>query len=258
MRRSLSDVAASRAIECWNFFPLGDHILPGNAVVDPGTLPTMNVRERHVIGGGIVLAMAIVGILAYPRVPDQMVTHWGEAGPDGSTSKTVALVGLPALAAGMVLLFELLPRIDPLGHHLRDLGRYYDVLVVVVTGLVGYVHVLVVVWNVGYEFDVLQAIVPAVGAVLYVVGVIMERVEKNWFVGVRTPWTLTSDEVWERTHERAAPMFKVAALLTVGAVVLPEYALYFLVGPVAITATYLTVYSYFAYRNLGPDADENV
>lgn len=218
----------------------------------------MNLRERHVIGGGIVLAMAAVSVFAYPRVPEQMVTHWGQGGPDGTMGRTLALVGLPALAAGMVVLFEILPRIDPLGEHLEDLGRYYDVLVAVTAGIVGYVHVLVVVWNLGYEFDVTQAIVPAVAIAYYLVGVIMERVDKNWFVGIRTPWTLTSDEVWNRTHDRAGPLFKVSALITVGALFLPEYTMYFLVGPVAISALYLTVYSYLAYRNLGPSADENV
>lgn len=218
----------------------------------------MQLRERHVIGGGIVLLMAIVSVLAFPRVPAEMVTHWGADGPDGTMSRPVALVGLPALAAGLLVLFEILPRIDPLGEHLRDLGRYYDALAVVTAGLVAYIYFLVVVWNLGYEFDVLQAIVPAMAIVLYVAGVVMERVEKNWFVGVRTPWTLTNDEVWDRTHERAAPLFKLSAVLTLGAIVFPEYGMYFLVGPIVLSAAYLTVYSYLAYRDLGPEADDNV
>ena len=218
----------------------------------------MNVRERHLIGGGIVLLMSVVGVLAYPRLPEQMVTHWGQGGPDGTMSRTAALVVLPALALGVLALFEVLPRLDPLGDHLRDLGRSYDALVVVVVGLVGYVHVLVVAWNLGYEFDVLQAIVPAVAVTYYVAGVVMGRVDKNWFVGVRTPWTMSSEEVWNRTHEYAAPLFKLSSLATLGAVLLPEYAIYFLVGPLASTVLFLTAYSYLAYRNLEPDADKNV
>ena len=218
----------------------------------------MTLRERHVIGGGIVLIMALVSVLAFPRVPAEMVTHWSQGGPDGTMGRTLALVGLPALAAGLLLFFELLPRIDPLGQHLTELGRYYDALVAVGVGIVGYAHVLVVVWNLGYTFDIMQAIVPAVAVAYYVAGVVMERVDKNWFVGVRTPWTLTSEEVWNRTHELGAPLFKVSAVLTLGAILLPEFAMFFLVGPVAVSALFLTVYSYLAYRNLGADAKENV
>lgn len=216
----------------------------------------MAPRERHVIGGGIVLVMAVASVLAYPRVPHVMVTHWGPGGPDGTMERTVALVGLPALAAGIALLFEALPRIDPLGEHLRDLGRYYDAMVAVTVGLLAYVHGIVILWNVGYQVDVLQAIVPAVALVYYVAGVVMERVDKNWFVGVRTPWTLTSDEVWERTHEQAAPLFKVSALLTLGAVILPAFALYFVVGPVLLASLYLVAYSYVVYRRIGTPGDE--
>lgn len=217
----------------------------------------MSRTERRVIGGIVVMLMGAISVWAFSRVPEVMVTHWGPAGPDGTMDRTVALVGLPVLAAGLFGLFELLPRIDPLGENLRELGRYYDVLVVGVVGLVGYVHLLVVLWNVGYEFDVLQAIAPAVALLFYVIGVILERVEKNWFLGVRTPWTLSSEAVWDRTHEYAAPLFKLSGLLALLAVLVPEYAEYLLVGPVVLSAIILSAYSYLLYDRLEGDADDN-
>lgn len=216
----------------------------------------MNVRERHVAGIAVVALAAIVSVYAYGRVPEEMVTHWGPSGPDGSMDRTVALIGLPALAAGLLLVFEIVPRIDPLGQHIRNLGRYYDLMVVVVVGMIGYVHVLVVMWNLGYAFDMIQAIVPAVAAVFYVAGVIMDHVDRNWFLGVRTPWTLSSDEVWERTHAQAGPLFKIAAVLTLGAVVLPQYGIVFVLGPILAVSAYLTVYSYVAYSRLPDSPDE--
>lgn len=215
----------------------------------------MTETERRLTVGILVLLMGALGVWAFPRVPDVMVTHWGPGGPDGTMDRTVALVGLPVLAAGLFLVFEALPRIDPLGENLRALGPYYDALAVGTVGLVGYVHLLVVVWNLGYEFDVLHAIVPAVALLFYLVGVVLDRVEQNWFVGVRTPWTLSSDAVWERTHEYAAPLFKLSGLLAFLAVLVPEYAAYVLVGPVVLSAIFLTAYSYVAYRRL--EVDDN-
>lgn len=217
----------------------------------------MTARERHVVGGSIVLLSALASVLAYPELPAEMVTRWGTDGPNGAMDRSVALAGLPLLAAGLLVVFEALPRIDPLGEHIADLGRYYDLLVVVVVGLVGYVHGVVILWNLDYAFDVVQAVAPAVAVVFYVVGTVMERVEQNWFVGIRTPWTLSSDRVWERTHARGAPLFKLSGALALGAVALPEYAILFLVGPVALSAVYLTAYSYVAYSRLGPEAEDN-
>ena len=216
----------------------------------------MTLSERHYVGGGIVLLTAVASALAYPDLPAEMVTHWGTEGPNDTMDRAVALTFLPALAAGIFLLFEVLPRLDPLGEHITDLGRYYDLLVVVVVGLLGYVHGLVILWNLGYDFAMVQAITPAVAVVYYVVGGVLERVEKNWFVGIRTPWTLSSDEVWEKTHERGAPLFKLAALVALAAVLVPEYAVYLLVVPVAMAALYLTVYSYVAYSRLESGSED--
>jgi uncharacterized membrane protein len=218
----------------------------------------MTLRTRHLVGGGLVLLTALASALAYPEMPAEMVTHWGTDGPDGSMGRTAALALLPALALAMLAMFELLPRIDPLGEAITDLEGYYDLLVLTVVGLLAYVHGVMIAWNLGYEFDVVQATAPAVGAVLFVAGVVLERVEKNWFVGIRTPWTLSSERVWEQTHERGAPLFKLAGVLALGAVAVPEYGPVFLVGPVAVSALYLTVYSYLAYRRLGPDEDASV
>jgi len=218
----------------------------------------MNLRERQIVGPGLVVGMLVLSVAFYSRLPVTMVIHWGPGGPDGTASRLVALGVLPLLAGALILLFEVLPRIDPLGHHLRDLGRYYDVLVVVIVGLLAYVHGLVILWNLGTEFDVLQAIVPAVAILLYVVGEILEHVDKNWFVGIRTPWTLSSERVWEETHASAGPLFKLAAALALPAILFPEYGVVFLAGPVLAISAYLTVYSYLAYRRLESAPDDNV
>jgi len=213
----------------------------------------MTLRTRHLVGGGIVLLTALASALAYPEMPAEMVTHWGTDGPDGSMDRTVALAVFPALALAMLAMFELLPRIDPLGEAITDLEGYYDLLVVTVVGLLAYVHGVVIAWNLGWEFEIVQALAPAVAVVYFVAGVVIGRVDKNWFVGIRTPWTLSSERVWERTHERGAPLFKLSGLAALGAVALPEYGVYFLVGPVAVSALYLTVYSYLTYRRLDPE-----
>ena len=89
---------------------------------------------------------------------------------------------------------------------------------------------------------------PAIAVVYVAAGFVFERAERNWFVGVRTPWTLSDDAVWDATHARAGRLLKPAGLLALGAVALPEYGVYFLAGPVAAVALYATVFSYVEYN----------
>lgn len=84
----------------------------------------------------------------------------------------------------------------------------------------------------------------------YAVGALAEQAEQNWSVGFRTPWTLSSEAVWTDTHALAGKLMRAAAVLTLGGLALPEYALPFLAGPVALVALFATVYSYWDYRRL--------
>jgi len=88
--------------------------------------------------------------------------------------------------------------------------------------------------------------------VLYVgVGFLLERAERNWFVGIRTPWTLSSEDVWRNTHDRAATLFKFAGVIALAGAILPEYFVYFVAVPAAAIAAFATVYSYLDYRRVG-------
>jgi uncharacterized membrane protein len=95
----------------------------------------------------------------------------------------------------------------------------------------------------------MRMLAPALGAMFYGIGVMMGSARYNWFVGVRTPWTLSSEEVWERTHRLGGGMFKacgVAALL--GMLARGWLALLLTVAPVLVAGIYLTYYSYAEYR----------
>ena len=212
----------------------------------------MSLRRSYVIGLGLVALSAVVSLLAAPEMPAEMATHWNAAGEiDGRMAKPYALALFPALSAALLGVFAALPRIDPLGENVANFRREYDTFVVLLLAFLTYVHLLVLGANAGYEFEMTQALAPAVGALFYSVGVLAEHAERNWFVGIRTPWTLSSEEVWERTHEQVAPLFKVAGVVAALAALVPAYAELLVVAPVAAVALYATVYSYVEYRRVG-------
>lgn len=211
----------------------------------------MQSRRQLLAEIGLVAVTALVGLAVLDQLPAEMAIHFGPSGtPDDYASKPIALVLLPALQVGMVALFAVLPRIDPLGENVAAFERAYDAFVLVVLGFLGYVHALLVLWNIGIQWPVLQALAPAIAVLYYAVGALVEKAERNWFVGFRTPWTLSNDEVWADTHAVAGKLMRGAAVLTLGALVVPDYALAFLIGPVALVALFATAYSYWDYRKV--------
>jgi uncharacterized membrane protein len=216
------------------------------------------MRTKTSVAGalGLVLLGAVVSAVTYPDLPAQMVTSFDETGTVQDTmGKSVALVLFPAIGALSLGLFLLIPRIDPLQENIEAFREQYDAFIVLIVGVTQYVHVLVVYWNLGTRFSLSAAVAPAIGAIVYYAGYLFEHAERNWFVGIRTPWTLSNERVWRRTHDRGAALFKIAGGLAVLGVVAGGFAIWFVVAPVAGAALYLTAYSYLEYRRLDEPGD---
>lgn len=205
-------------------------------------------RQRAVT----VLAFAVAvgaSALAYPDLPARMATHWNASGTvDGTMPRVLGAFGVPAISAFVVAAMYVAPRIDPRKQHYEAFRGAYEWFVAATAGFLAYVHLLVLAWNLDYRVPVTLAVVPALAVLLYGVGLLLERAESNWFVGIRTPWTLSDEDVWRETHERGARAFKAAAVLALGALVLPAYALWFVLAPLLFAAAYTVGYSYLAYR----------
>ena len=211
----------------------------------------MSPRRSSTVGLLLVALAATASALASPELPARMAIHWNASGAaDDYVAKTVALALLPAMALGLLALLTSLPRVDPLGENVAEFRARYDQFVVVLVAFLVYVHLLVLARNLGYRFEILQGLAPALGALFYFVGDVVEHAEQNWFVGIRTPWTLSNETVWNHTHERAAPLFKLAGVLAVLGAFVPAYVELLVVAPVVAIALYTTVYSYVEYRRV--------
>lgn len=211
----------------------------------------MELERRDVVGSVIVLVSVVASVVASPELPAELAIHFDASGtPDTVVSKTLGLALMPLIGAGVVALFRVLPAIDPLGENVAEFQRYYDLVAVVTVGVVAYAHAVVLVWNLGYRFDVTQAIVPVLAVTYYVTGMVVENASRNWFVGIRTPWTLSDERVWDRTHERSAVLFKAAGAVALLAIPFPEFFEVLAIGPIVVAALVPMGYSFVLYRRL--------
>lgn len=212
----------------------------------------MALNHRYAVGGLLVAAGALASALAYPEMPAEMATHWNPQGEvDDTMPRAVGLALLPALGALLLVLFAFLPRVDPLGANVREFRAAYEWTAVGVVAFLEYVHVLVLLWNLDYAVPIGQALVPALVALTFGLGALLERAERNWFVGIRTPWTLSDERVWDRTHERAGRLLKLLAPVGLVGLVAPSYGTLVAVAPLLAVVAYALVFSYREYRRVG-------
>ncbi len=195
----------------------------------------------------IFVIVIAVTMWAYPHLPLQMVTHWGTGGqPDGYMPRFWGAWMVPLMSVVLAILLWFLPAIDPRKENYRAFRGVYDAFVVGMVAFLAYVHLLSLAWNLGHPVPIEKALAPALGLVFIGVGVLVQRAQPNWFVGIRTPWTLSSPTVWQKTHRLAAPWFYLSGALVLGAVFW-QPLLWGGVAVLLLTVVGVVVYSYFAY-----------
>lgn len=197
-----------------------------------------------------LIAMSFgVAIYLYPQMPETMASHWNAAGEvDGYMSKFAALFMMPAMALVLFGLFLIVPKIDPLKNNIAKFRRYFDIFILLFEIFLLYIYLLTIAWSLGWRFDMTAAMMPALAVLFYYMGIMIEKAERNFFIGIRTPWTLSSDRVWDKTHALGGKLFKVAALLTALGVFFPDHAIYLMLFPILGISAYLMVYSYLEFR----------
>jgi len=169
---------------------------------------------------GIVAALAavIVSAALWAKLPPEVVTHWNFLGkPDGSSSRVWAALAGPAIILGLTLLFQVLPRIDP---RRENYEKFRDVYWLVVNGLLLcllVLHLATLASGAGAVVSVQRVGAGCLAVLMLVLGNSLGRIRPNWFMGVRTPWTLDSPEVWRKTHRVAAWLLVGAGVVTGGA-----------------------------------------
>ncbi len=185
----------------------------------------------------------------YSRFPARVASHWDLQGRvNGWSGKGFAAFAVPILALAMYLLFLFLPRLDPKKDRYAEFAGVYHVFKAAIVGLLAAVYLATGLFNLGYPVDI-GAVIPAlIGALFVLIGALLPRIKNNWFVGIRTPWTLSSERVWERTHRVGGRLFVVFGLLIMLTPLLPPGLAMaaFIIGLIVMLAGTVG-YSYYVY-----------
>ena len=209
----------------------------------------MSVRKSEILIVGIALLSFAIGVYYYPQMPEQMASHWNAAGQvDDYLSKFWGLFLIPITLVGLALLFMAVPRVDPLRENIEKFRKYYDGFVILFMIFMICVYLATILWSIEIRISINVFLPIAAGIMFIGAGILVENTKQNWFVGIRTPWTMSSESVWDKTHRMGGKLFKIAGVISIVGILFQSYAVYFVLVPAILVAVYTVVYSYVEYK----------
>lgn len=212
----------------------------------------MKISRATLLSLALVAGAFVAAAVLYERLPERVPTHWNVRGvADGFTPKPWGPFVLPLVMLGVLALLAALPRISPRGYRMDRFLRVYGILQTSILAFLFLVTLLSLLAGVGAPVSMERAILAATGLLFIVLGNFMGKLTKNFFVGIRTPWTLASDEVWLRTHRLGGKAFVLAGAGFVLAGLLGGGAVVPLIVAALVAAVVIPiVFSYVLYRRL--------
>ena len=198
----------------------------------------------------IIAAAFGASAIVYPMLPATIPTHWNLAGqPDKWSSRGWGAWMLPVFILGAWALTRVLPAIDPRGANYAKFGGAFEGIVISVMLFMLALHIVVLRASLGYPVDMRRVVPIGIGLVFLTIGNLLPRARPNWFVGIRTPWTLSSDRVWEKTHRFGGRVFVAAGILiTLAGLFAVQWAHAVAFTVILITVTTVLVYSYLEWK----------
>jgi uncharacterized membrane protein len=211
----------------------------------------MTMERKYYLSAAAVIAAATAGIaVAYPHLPATVPLHWNAHGQvNGWGPKWSLFLWGPAMMAGIVLLFWALPWLSPRHFEVDSFRATYLYIMLVLVALMGYTSVLILAASLGIMVDISRAVIGGVSLLVALMGNVLGKVRRNFYIGVRTPWTLANEHVWNATHRFAGRTFFAGGLVGLACALLG--APFWLAFAAILTGALLpAVYSLIIYKQL--------
>lgn len=213
----------------------------------------MNRKPGLYASAAILLGMFALTAWAWPQIPPdkRLPVHWAASGvPNGFAGKTTVLLGLPLLAVGLAALLAVIPWLEPRRLNLSQSAKAYTAGWAAILAVIGATQSAAVLYALGRERVAAVIVLAALGGLFLVVGNYLGKVRSNFFFGIRTPWTLSSELSWNKTHRLGGRLFVLLGVALILAAVIGSGGLSFavaLVGSGLIVAV-TVVYSFLTWK----------
>ncbi len=206
-----------------------------------------------------IIALVIIGLqiaiaaATYPFLPPVVPTHWDASGNvNGYMPKLLNAVFIPLLSIVLFLLLRFVSSISPRLSD-QDPRATQKIVGLLLTGILLFmliIQVIVFAIQLGVAINIVFVVNLAVSALFIFIGNYLGKVRRNFWIGIRTPWTLASDVVWERTHRLGGWLFVAAGVVGFITTFIPSFRIWGVVGSIILVSMIVVIYSYIVYRQV--------
>lgn len=201
----------------------------------------------------IILIPFIVIYYFWNDLPENMPMHWNFAGEvDRWGSKNGEFIFMPFINIIMYFLFLILPKIDPKRRNYSLFSGAYYTIRLLLHLLISSLLIVTVAYCLNYKVDIASFVIYGLLIMFTLMGNVLGNVRFNYTLGIRSPWTLASEEVWRKTHRMASRLWVAASLISIFAGILlgGEMIKYIFIANTALISIVPVVYSYIVFKKL--------
>ena len=211
----------------------------------------MDTRRLNALSLALIAGSFLFSAAVFLWLPDQIPSHWNLAGEvDSTMSKTWGAFMMPLIMLGLYAIFLMIPALSPKGYGIEAANSGFVGIRIAVFALFALLNVLILLAALGIPIAMESAVSMAVGGLLAVLGWFLDRLPRNFYVGIRTPWTIVDEDNWTRTHRLSKWLFIAAGLVMIAGGIMGANA-FVIVAAALVAGLVPMIYSYLIYRQ-GP------
>ena len=212
----------------------------------------MNSKKKtNIIIGSILLVSIAITLAMYPSIPDIIPTHWGPDGQIDGTGPKYMLFVFWGIALGVNLLMLFAEKIDPKGENYGRFSKVFNVFRIFITVLLCGMELISIAFAFNPQFANMSTIMYLImGGMFVLLGNYMPKVKHNYTFGIRTPWTLASENVWNKTHRMSGPLWIAGGLTVMAMTFVKKYTIAVRISVAVLLVLVIVpmVYSYFEFK----------
>ncbi|MEY8348897.1 SdpI family protein [Bacillus cereus] len=206
--------------------------------------------KKHVFPVVLITLTVIAWCVAWPYLPEEVPSHWNAAGEvDGHMPKIGMMIFDIAMMGFLYVIFTQLPKMDPKYENYKKFPKAFWMINVAIMLFLFVINMMTLASALGYNVPMGEVVNVMLGILFIVLGNYMQQCKPNFFMGIKTPWTLSSEEVWRKTHRLGSKIMMVGGIIIILTAFLPgTWKMISVLGVTALIVVSTMVYSYVAYK----------
>lgn len=205
--------------------------------------------KKYILPLVLIILSVLLSIVFYQYLPDQIASHWNIQGVvDGYSKKINTVLMFPILQIILFVLLVTIPNIDPRKKNIEKFEKHFFFFINAILLFTVLIQLQVFLWNIGIQIQMGVIMPILMGGLFILIAQLLRKSKQNYTIGIKTPWTLSSEKVWDKTHKLGAILFTISGGITIISALLPLYSFYIVIGSILLSTIYLFVFSYIEYK----------